>query len=150
MPDHPWINPGHEWEDSHVPDREALDFERRYPHYSGTAAQYQEEHASQYGETEGLAPNGSHIKADGSHEPKPRFPRGSSRERDHKAYKKSTARSNRTQRAYEIARREGNRQFSSLDEEQQSYYKHTSGGLIPRVHARLLPLARRFDEFSNA
>ena len=150
MPDHPWSNPGREWETTHVPEQTFLDLKRRYPGYSGNATQYREEHAGQYGKTERLAPSGSHIRPNGSHEWKPSFPRGSSRERDHEAYKQHTEPSNQTQKVYQNAYREERLQFKGLDKVQRTYYEHTSKGLTPAAHARLLPHARRFDELSNA
>ena len=150
MGDHHWNTPGHEWEETHVQDWQNLDFNRNYPCYSGSAADYQTEHASRYRETESFAPDGRHLRADGSHEPHPSFPRGSSRERDHRAYRRSTQPRNQTETAYETAHRIETTQFGRLDEEQQEYYESTSAGLIPSAHGRLIPPARRYDEFSEA
>lgn len=150
MGDHRWNTPGREWEETHVQDRENLDFDRNYPYYSGSAVDYQAEHANRYGETESFAPDGRHSRADGSHEPRPSFPRGSSRERDHREYRYSTQPRNQTREAYETALSIETTQFGRLDEEQREYYMSTSGGLIPSAHSRLIPPARRFDEFSEA
>ena len=140
MGDRGWRNSGRDWENSHV---QGFD-RRKHPHFSGSAADYQEAHVSQYGGTERFDPDGRHVMADGSHEPCPSFPRGSSRERDH-----STQPVNRTRRAYKEAQGEEMLLFGSLDEEQKAYYKHTSKGFVPSAHARLIPPARRFDEISN-
>lgn len=150
MGDHNWTISGRDWENSHIKERGCSDLNGKYPYYSGSAMDYQTEHAIQYGGTERLAPDGSHKKADGSHEPRPSFPRGSSRERHHQVYKSSTIAQNRTKRAYETAHTEERNQFVRLEEEQKDYYKHTSGGLVPSAHGRLIPPACRFDESSNA
>lgn len=113
-------------------DRESFQGNISYP--LGSDEEFARRHAELYGEEENLV--------DGHHTSSPHFPRRSERARAHREYTTSNQHRDRTREAYDSVYGSANAEYRELDREQTDYYDNTSGGMLPRHHATLLPLAR--------
>lgn len=113
-------------------DRES--FRQRIPVPSGSEDDFARHHAELYGDEENLV--------DGRHTGSAHFPRGSERARMHREYTRSNQPRDRTREAYNAVFNPASTEYEELDAEQTQYYDHTSGGMLPRHHEALLPLAR--------
>ena len=109
-------------------------FQQYCPYPSDTEEEFARHHADLYGDEENLI--------DGQHIGSAHFPRRSERATIHSQYRTSNPHRDRTRVAYNNEVLRANAEYRELDSEQIAYYNHTSGGMLPRHHATLLPLAR--------
>lgn len=113
-------------------------FQRNVPYPPGPEQEFARQHADIYGKEKGMA--------DGQHVGGPHFPSRSERAKMHGVYETSNKLRDRTRTAYESGLRAATAEYDEFGEDQGKYYDHTSGGLLPRHHAALLPLARAREE----
>ena len=122
--------------------------EANCPPFTGSAAEYDQDHYSRYGEAEGMV-DGKHVNKDGTLDTRPRFPQGSHRSQAHDSYKASTRARNKSFTGYMATRERYDAEFNEIsDEEKKEYFKHTTGGLLPSQHEHLATRAEVWDEHS--
>lgn len=121
-------------------DRDRASFVREVPRYAGTSENFDRAHAQRYGREEGLGPDGKHNH--GSYT----FPHGSDRQKLHTQYSASTNGRDVARGAYQKGLAAANDEYEYMDEEQQEYYNHNTGGLPPHQHERLDPRASEYRD----
>ncbi|KAF6220396.1 hypothetical protein HO133_002828 [Letharia lupina] len=109
-------------------------FRQNIPYPSDSEESFARHHAERYGDEE--------LLVDGQHTGSPHFPRRSERARIHAEYTTSNRQRDRTREAYGDTLKPATEEYESLSYNQREYYDSTSGGMLPRHHATLLPLAR--------
>ncbi len=83
---------------------------------------------------------------DGHHPRSSYFPNRSERAKMHAEYTSSNRPRDRTRKAYNDDLDLAIAEYQELNDGQAEYYHGTSGGMLPRHHAALLPLAREREE----
>ena len=117
-------------------------FLREVPSYAGTSEEFEKAHARRYGKEEGLGPDGMHGHGQAH------FPRGSDRLKLHTQYSASTNGRDSKRDAYDHGLRKAKKDFASMDDDEQKFYRTNSGGLTPLQHERLDPRAREYRDIS--
>ena len=113
-------------------------FRQNIPYPSDPEEDFAHHHADLYTNEENLV--------DGQHVGIPHFPHRSDRARMHGVYTTTNQQRDRTRKAYQDEHNAANIECDEFDEGQAQYYDHTSGGMLPRHHTALLPLARAREE----
>ena len=123
-------------------DRGKESFLREVPDYAGTSEEFDRAHARRYGREEGLGPDGKHAHGQAH------FPHGSDRQKLHTQYSASTQGRNFKRDAYNQGLRAAEKEFRSMDVEEQQFYRTNSGGLTPLQHEHLDPRAEEWRDIS--
>lgn len=103
-------------------------FDATHPQPSGTADDYEYNHAQRYGVEERMI-NGRHRRGI------PTFPNNSDRDIAHARYDDSTQHRNSALESYLDAKRKNAAEIKKLDAKERGYYKHSTDGLLPSQHA---------------
>ncbi len=124
-------------------DRDLDSFYRDNARYAGTAEDFTRDHARSYGRHEGLGHDGSHPGLG-----KPRFPKGSDRERLHAGYTVTTKATKTARNGYDDSLRAADGEFRKMTVEERDYYRGVSDGLRPDQHELLDPRAGKWADSS--